>query len=920
MIQPILTRATPDRPPRPLRVFATLALGLLAGCFDPDPIQRIEIAPGGHTAAVLTRNHELGLLDLRGSGGMRLYSSQAIGGIGWRPDGSLLVFSEQYPQRPSRLVLIDPAAGRIEPPILEDASWKSHPDWLADGRVIFLSDRDADDVNLWALDPRTGAIEMLLDRPTDILALWTAPAGDALVFQTASAAGVDLWWWRPGLPEPRILVGDQRDTDADRAAPAFEPDGRRIAVALRAARGSEIRWLDPEAPEPLDRRRVDETGEAAGVAVLDTGRIAITAGDELLLWRPDAPWWRREITRARWESLPLSRPAPRPGGGIALAVNGTLILIADDAANPGRGALHARGLEDMLLLALTRYRLGRIETAREGLDALWAEQPVDPQSRFMIAAARARLERADRRWDPALDWLDLAVQSAPAGSPAARAAQLERLALTGFDLKDLTLTRQALLAVDLAWTRDGLAAWFSEASADAPDFRRWLTAGGDLRADRPEAAAGHLAALAHDGLSTAGLNGLHLLIEGAFEPFEELLAREPDYLDRLLPHPEFQAVLLHAGRTAAGDRAAELRQVLLAQLARQGNLDAARDLVTLDLTEGPPVIDYSGLLDQFLIGQEADRWLERAVGEAILAGDNPRILTQAGGARLALFVHLAQAKNELAGGNVAPALAALDLARAAIDPAAAEGELDDFSVAEARVIAELLAAEAAEIDTRWPDAIGAYDRAMELMTGTPGAWATLPNEVAAARELALLGQAGVDLVPTLQRTLRGLANPLFGPPREAGPLISILDSLAILDAEAADDLPRLRPWVALGQGFVWSLLEKPGRALEALGRARAGEPAPGLLQRALLEEAAVRDAGGQHALAARLSLRILELPLPDPVRANALLSAVQSELAAGMPISPLDRLLELAEANDIAYPWREWLWGQLGGDTAGPVR
>ena len=125
--------------------------------------------------------------------------------------------------------------------------------------------------------------------------------------------------------------------------------------------------------------------------------------------------------------------------------------------------------------------------------------------------------------------------------------------------------------------------------------------------------------------------------------------------------------------------------------------------------------------------------------------------------------------------------------------------------------------------------------------------------------------------------------------------------------------PRLRPHLLAGLGLFASMQGNASRALDFLRQAERLKPPPSLLQRIWLEQAAVRDGLGQHALAARLYGRIAaQSGLPPVLRANALLAQAQAQKSGGAIADLPAQLEQFSSQPDLPPAWRDWLRAQAG--------
>ena len=195
--------------------------------------------------------------------------------LAWSPDSAKILLS----QTPSEIRVIDVRSGRdkllANPPVLLSAT----PGWLPDSRHAVISwpkpgsqDRGSED--LWLLDTQTGQRQPLLLHASGMTLPATSPDGRSIAY-VSELLDYDLvefpldgspprpllatrqpeQWvnWSPTAPEFAYVSGNQirirrRDGSLDRAvvtadhfpegsalvAPAYSPDGTRIAFLTRA--------------------------------------------------------------------------------------------------------------------------------------------------------------------------------------------------------------------------------------------------------------------------------------------------------------------------------------------------------------------------------------------------------------------------------------------------------------------------------------------------------------------------------------------------------------------------------------------------------------------------------------------------------------------------------------------------------------
>ena len=828
----------------------------------------------------------------------------------------------QPPGAPSTLRVADLIAGREDAPLLGGSGWKGSPACLADGRVAYLGDVDGQGVGVWTVSAREAAPRRLFAQPLDVSRLWVAPGGDALVFQTSEPASDVLWQWRPEGKEPvRLALLNPGGPGFDPRV-AFSVDGGQIAFCALRAGHPELVWMDLASREELDRLTLERP--AAGVAVTRDGLVAAGQGAAAVLWRPKAGWYQRTLTSIAWNGMPLAVLGASGPSGLALVVNGNAILLLRNARRPESGRVHTRRMEDLLSLAYALAQKNQFKPARELIAGLQSRVPKGggTRSEYLVMMAWAHLERGLGRWRTADQWLGRALQAATPGGPEEEAAWLERLALAAFGAKDRPMANWVMEKMPAGLDKTPLAAWTRQLmdAGDAKGMRTWMEIGGLLRTHN-EAAAAHLVAKALEDSDpgTITLQGVALILGGGFEPVGEAGDIGQRRLETILGQHDFQEAL-HAimrRNLAGGPAPTELGSILFGQWVRQGDLSSARKLVRETLKDPADLLsEYQEMLRRFLVLEETDRWLQRAVTDVLLDKEIAETIAE----RLTapedrLTLRLAQIKKALIEGEPQRAQAWLTDARAleAQVRVAAGDAADDFDHVQTTFLTLLFTAKTAERNRQWTAAVQGYEACRALIEKAPGSWEVSPYEVAFAAELVRLGAArDPDLLNSYLAVLRGAGDPLVNPSHDPATIQVGLSNLATLRRVAPEAW--IQPYLSYAEGLYFSLMQQSWRALSLLERARSQNPPPALLQRILLEEAANRDTLGQHAVAAGLYRQIYAMDAPAAQRASAIQAAIQAEAACGLVKSATARLKEVLKDGRLPRKWGEWLWLQQGTD------
>ncbi|HEU4628382.1 MAG TPA: gamma-glutamyltransferase [Gemmatimonadaceae bacterium] len=214
------------------------------------------------------------------------------------PDGRLAISANG-----DLLVQATPGGAWVR--VTSGPAWDRDPAWTRDGHALVFSSDRAGGFDLWRVslsaDGRAGEPERLTRDPQSESAPSVAPDG-TIAFVRGYAGSARIWLRAPDGAERRLAKGDRVEL-----APAFSPDGARVAYLQAGERGSRllVRGLTAKsdsvvntghAPEDLawsptgDRIAFSEGGNGGGVfvAAIDgrwVNQASTRAGD--VAWSPD---------------------------------------------------------------------------------------------------------------------------------------------------------------------------------------------------------------------------------------------------------------------------------------------------------------------------------------------------------------------------------------------------------------------------------------------------------------------------------------------------------------------------------------------------------------------------------------------------------------------------------------------------------
>lgn len=367
----------------------------------------LDLRPDGREVA-LDIQGQLWLLPATGGHARPLGSAQGDDRLPrWSPDGGSLVFQSF---RSGRWGLwLQPRAGGAARPLVVDGHDNREPAWTPDGCfVVFSSDR-AGRLDIWQVEVASGRLAALTDDPADDYLPAVAPDGSRLAF-VSDRGGQPALYLQPLAPASG--AAEAVYTAARLSAPAFSPDGQRLALS---AAGLELGFpsiarrelvlvdLAGAAPRTLSAAHEDVFAHAPAWAA--DGTLWYSADGGIRRRHPDrdqlapAPLAFTATFRLRPAQPPRARPLPAPGA--AQPVRG----IVEPVLAPDGGALVFAALGD-----LWRMPVGGLPV-RLTQDR-WIER--DP---VFSADGRQLAWVSDRGGVPRIEAMDWPVNAGPASAP-----------------------------------------------------------------------------------------------------------------------------------------------------------------------------------------------------------------------------------------------------------------------------------------------------------------------------------------------------------------------------------------------------------------------------------------------------------------------------------------------------------------------
>jgi len=909
---------------------------VLSPVYESDPIVDLAVSYDYRYLSICYGSGELGILDLEVPGKLAIVARDvAPRAFGWAPDSNALAFAVSRPQRPTQIHLARADEDFVAEVLVSGFDAIPELGWISPGEFVYLTDRDSTDLNLWKLDVQSGHQELILDLNSDIVRLWTSPRhGEAI-----------LGLWTPQGPELRRLAkpdtpligqSDDPPSASFMGTVAFAPASAHFGYSAGGESKANLFVYDLEQGAVTDLIR--RNSEPRYLAISPEGVIIDANPSGVSGWHP-AVLAGRDDGFGEWLMI-TQDPDYLWGPPIFLGERGwgrvaapSLVLQGGSLDDLGSGKTYSRDIRDILKLATGWGSSGQPrqrDRANAVLKRLWSRERENPARAFSVALARAEFSRPFLFFNPAARWIDRALEMAPEGDASATYLVWQERALIAFcDRTSQRDTRRILEQVPLEMAGDPLLDWMATLLTEGPggERRAWQKIGRDLRRANWHAAAGRIATVGRKYPESANTTqGLRLIAQGQFEPLATEGGDGSPKFAPLYAEPAFRAAMLDlaARPQAPGTYDFGLKGRLLTVWARNGEFGAARDLVHADLlAPDGSALDYPDMLSHYLATEEQERWMEEAVEDILLSEEVGPLLERDLASRenfsLKLFT-LARAKRALIEGemgNVRDALGSLARgpsigASSAAEPS--QSSLGRFEYtpasgslrARSRFLERLFWAKTYERSLSWTQTRNSYQSALQAIEDYPRDWDIAAFDLAWAMEMIEAGENNPDILKPLIQIIRGIGDPLINPSHSPPTLraaLSSLDAIAFLCGTADP----LYPFIQFVRALCYAGLDNPYVALGHLRDLDSGGNSPGLRNRVLLEEAALRSSLAQEALASRILSDLCARELTPAELTVAIRTRADAEAEAGMLLNHENRLRFLIHEHGLPTRWARTL-------------
>lgn len=281
------------------------------------------VSQDGSRIAYSVQNEQKGIdlweMDRAGNQARLLLACQADWCVNpaYSPDGGKIAYS----RRQTNLEGIEPGVPRVwifdrvqgsTDPLYTDANTGGFdPAWSPDGRYLAFFDGLSLGVRILELDSRE---DFLLESQAGMMGEWS-PDGKQLIYLDYLSGEelpyVAVYLLDVDTRQARLILGGEEDP-LDYSVPAWSPDGRELAVALRSLSGSPSKQLWTMRLDGSQRKEIT------------TDQLFNHAGYH---WSPDGQM-------LAFQRLELGASASRPQVAVWNRASGEILVLSEDAFHP----------------------------------------------------------------------------------------------------------------------------------------------------------------------------------------------------------------------------------------------------------------------------------------------------------------------------------------------------------------------------------------------------------------------------------------------------------------------------------------------------------------------------------------------------------------------------------------------------------
>lgn len=160
----------------------------------------------------------------------------------WSPDGTRIAFVSDRDGNEDVWIMNADGSGARN--LTKNPARDIHPYWSSDGtKILFNSTRDVERLQIYELDPETGAARRLVTSDDDDTCARVSPDGRRILYLTNLAAGRDDVMMRQRDGSDPVNVTNDAPADG---WPTWAPDGKRIVYSTRVTGVFSLHVMDAD--------------------------------------------------------------------------------------------------------------------------------------------------------------------------------------------------------------------------------------------------------------------------------------------------------------------------------------------------------------------------------------------------------------------------------------------------------------------------------------------------------------------------------------------------------------------------------------------------------------------------------------------------------------------------------------------------